>query len=109
MACLAVQQIHVDRVLKDLDSTDLDGSERGFVKLVSVETEEGYTNVGVSTIFPRVYPLLESPRWILVDVEPEDVYCNQHIWHGESAVALTKELNHSYSLLCPSIERSKSY
>ena len=74
MACLAVKQIHVNQVLEDLDSSDSNESESGFVKLVSVEVEEGYTNVGVSSIFPRVYSLLESPGWIVVDVRPADVY-----------------------------------
>jgi hypothetical protein len=76
MACLAAKQIHVNQVIKDLDSTDSNASERGFVKLVSVEKEEGYTNVGVSSIFPRVYSLLESPGWVVIDVGPKDVYSN---------------------------------
>jgi hypothetical protein len=76
MACLAVNQILVDLALEDLDLTDSNASKGGFVKLVSAEKEKGYTNVEVSLIFPRVYSLLESPGWDVVNVGPGEVYCD---------------------------------
>jgi len=76
MACLAVNQILVDLALEDVNLADSIASEGGFVKLVSVEKEKGHTNVEVSLIFPRVYSLLESPGWDVVNVGPGKVYCD---------------------------------
>jgi hypothetical protein len=77
MACVAVSQIHVDYVMKDIaNAIDPNASEIGFVKLVSADKKERYTSVAVSSIFPRVYSLPELPGWKVVDIRTEDCFNN---------------------------------
>lgn len=37
--------------------------------LVSIDEEEDWTNVALSSVFPRVYSLLEGPGWEVIGEE----------------------------------------
>lgn len=76
LACVSVEQIHVDGVLNGPPSEEWDGIGEGFVNLVSVNEDEGYTCVGVSYLMPHVYSMVHSIGWHSVDVGEEDVFCH---------------------------------
>ncbi|KAF1950028.1 hypothetical protein CC80DRAFT_497048 [Byssothecium circinans] len=71
MACVAVYQIHVDHVMKDLNPSWSGQGEMGFVTLVSADRQEddseqeedNFAEVNVSSIFPRMYSLLGALGW----------------------------------------------
>lgn len=74
-ACIAVAQVHVDRVLKKGPKPEkFDAAGMGWVDLVSIDEKEGYVGVGLSYLFPRVYSLLDALGWHIIDVGTEDVY-----------------------------------
>ena len=69
MACVAVDQMCVERCLRDSELGDPTAWEEGIIKLVSIEEEEDWTHVGLSYVFPRVYALLDGPGWDVIGGE----------------------------------------
>ena len=69
IACLAINQMCLDRSIQDAESADETGRGEGSMMLVSIEAEEGWRHVALSSVFPRVYSLLEGPGW---DVIPKE-------------------------------------
>ncbi|KAF1961712.1 hypothetical protein CC80DRAFT_488148 [Byssothecium circinans] len=71
MACVAVDQSHVDMVLQDISSSDANYRPQAFVQLVSINRREyindrkrdGYMFPDLRSLFPRIYSLLEAPGW----------------------------------------------
>lgn len=64
MACLAISQIYVDQVLKDMEPDDGPRHvEYGFLLLVSVHDDEETRHVALSMVFPRLYNILGSLGW----------------------------------------------
>ena len=76
MACVAIEQFLVERCLMDADADadpDNDSSrEKGFVMLVSANKQEDVVHVAVSSIFPRVYSLLEASLWDVIQQGAEE-------------------------------------
>jgi hypothetical protein len=76
MACMAVSQFHVERVLlNDPPSDVFDVNGNGWVDLISIDPDEGYQAVGLSFLFPRAYSLLVI-GWHQIAVGHEDVFGN---------------------------------
>lgn len=48
--------------------------EQGYVDLVSIDMEEDYTKVALSSVFQRVFSLLAALDWEGVDVGTQDVF-----------------------------------
>ncbi|KAJ4359679.1 uncharacterized protein N0V89_000235 [Didymosphaeria variabile] len=59
----------VDRSIQDAESDDATAWEKAFMMLVSIEEEEDWTHVALSSVFPRVYSLLEGPGWDVIGRE----------------------------------------
>ena len=76
MACIAVSQFHVERVLLDGPPPDVfDVNGNGWVNLISIDPDEGYQAIGLSFLFPRAYSLLEI-GWHQIAVGHENVFSN---------------------------------
>lgn len=76
MACIAVSQYHVDCVLLEGPPPNVfDVNGMGWVDLISVDPDEGYSAVGLSFLFPRAYSLLDI-GWHQIAVGPENVFAS---------------------------------
>jgi hypothetical protein len=67
---------HIEITQDGPPSKEFDAYGVGFVDLMSVHDEEGYTSVGSLFLLPQIYFLLEMFSWHSVDVGDEEVICS---------------------------------
>lgn len=72
MACIIVEQYHIDLCMRDLDTDEKYFVEYAYVDLVSTYSEEGYQSVALSCVLPRAYSLLTG-GWDMID-RKENIY-----------------------------------
>ncbi|KAF2444762.1 hypothetical protein P171DRAFT_472763 [Karstenula rhodostoma CBS 690.94] len=73
-ACLAVNQHHADRALRDMERADPEEDEGAYVDLISMDEEEEYTSVALQAIFPRAFSLLAGLDWEGADAGMDGVF-----------------------------------
>ncbi|KAF2711169.1 hypothetical protein K504DRAFT_466183 [Pleomassaria siparia CBS 279.74] len=62
-ACVLVRKRYLDSVLAGPPPEKFDAKSEGYLELVSLHRDEGWTFVGASALLPRIYTLLEGPGW----------------------------------------------
>ena len=67
--CAMVVQSDVDSVLDGPPAEEFDFDGDGVLTIVSLDENEGYQDVGLSYLVPRIYTLLEGVGWsnIVID------------------------------------------
>jgi hypothetical protein len=71
-ACVVISQVEIDNVMRDINRTNDSLAERGIVTLMKVDEMDSII-VDLSSIFPRVYALLDVLGWQWICAN-EDAY-----------------------------------